>query len=100
MQILLVFSLFLSAGRVPTDASRGIGQHGLGTVAEVVSWLSLVTGIGLLAPRFGARTLFEDGLRLTIDWYETTANKSGPGLSVFGATSSDMVGDAGMHRSL
>jgi O-antigen/teichoic acid export membrane protein len=53
MQILLVSSLFLSARRVLTDASRGIGQPGLGTIAEVASWLSLLPAIGLLAPRFG-----------------------------------------------
>jgi O-antigen/teichoic acid export membrane protein len=53
MQILLVSSLFLSARRVLTDASRGTGQPGLGTVAEIVAWISLVPGIALLAPRFG-----------------------------------------------
>lgn len=53
MQILLVSSLFLSARRVLTDTSRGTGQPGLGTVAEIVAWISLVPGIALLAPRFG-----------------------------------------------
>jgi FkbM family methyltransferase len=54
MQILLVSSLFLSARRVLTDTSRGTGQPGLGTVAEIASWVSLVPGIALLAPPFGA----------------------------------------------
>lgn len=54
VQILLVSSLFLGARRVLTDTSRGIGQPGLGTVAEIVSWLSLVPAIALLAPRLGA----------------------------------------------
>jgi O-antigen/teichoic acid export membrane protein len=54
MQILLVSALFLSARRVLTDTSRGIGQPGLGTLAEIVSWLSLVPGIALLAPSYGA----------------------------------------------
>jgi len=54
MQILLVSSLFLGARRVLTDTSRGIGQPGLGTAAEIVSWLSLVPAIALLAPRLGA----------------------------------------------
>lgn len=54
MQILLVSSLFLGARRVLTDTSRGIGQPGLGTVAEIASWLSLVPAIAVLAPRFGA----------------------------------------------
>jgi O-antigen/teichoic acid export membrane protein len=54
MQILLVSALFLSARRVLTDTSRGIGQPGLGTVAEIVSWVSLVPGIALLAPPYGA----------------------------------------------
>jgi O-antigen/teichoic acid export membrane protein len=54
MQVLLVSSLFLSARRVLTDTSRGTGQPGLGSVAEIVSWVSLVPGIALLAPQFGA----------------------------------------------
>jgi O-antigen/teichoic acid export membrane protein len=54
MQILLVSSLFLSSRRVLTDTSRGTGQPGLGTIAEMVAWLSLVPGIVLLAPHFGA----------------------------------------------
>jgi O-antigen/teichoic acid export membrane protein len=54
MRILLVSSLFLSARRVLTDTSRGTGQPGLGTVAEVVAWIALVPGIALLAPPFGA----------------------------------------------
>lgn len=54
MQILLVSSLFLGARRVLTDTSRGIGQPGLGTVAEIVSWLTLVPAIWLLAPGLGA----------------------------------------------
>ena len=54
MQILLVSSLFLGARRVLTETSRGIGHPGLGTVAEIASWLSLVPAVALLAPRFGA----------------------------------------------
>jgi O-antigen/teichoic acid export membrane protein len=54
MQILLVSSLFLGARRVLADTSRGIGQPGLSTVAEIVSSLSLVPAIALLAPRLGA----------------------------------------------
>jgi O-antigen/teichoic acid export membrane protein len=54
MQILLVASLFLSARRVLTDASRGFGLPTAGTTAEVASWLALVPCIALLAPRFGA----------------------------------------------
>jgi FkbM family methyltransferase len=54
MHILLVSSLFLSARRVLTDTSRGTGQPGLGTAAEIASWVSLVPGIALLAPSFGA----------------------------------------------
>jgi O-antigen/teichoic acid export membrane protein len=54
MQILLVSALFLSARRVLTDTSRGIGQPGVGTIAEVVSWVSLIPGIAVLAPPLGA----------------------------------------------
>jgi O-antigen/teichoic acid export membrane protein len=54
MQILLVSSLFLSARRVLTDTSRGTGQPGIGTAAEIAAWISLVPGVALLAPLFGA----------------------------------------------
>lgn len=54
MQILLVSSVFLGTRRVLTETSRGIGQPGLGTVAEIASWLSIVPAIALLAPGLGA----------------------------------------------
>ena len=54
MQILLLSALFLSARRVLTDASRGVGLPILGTIAEVASWVALVICIPLLAPAFGA----------------------------------------------
>lgn len=53
MRILLVSSVFLGVRRVLTDASRGLGKPGLGTVAELVSWVSLVPLIAVLAPRWG-----------------------------------------------
>jgi O-antigen/teichoic acid export membrane protein len=53
MQILLVSSLFLSARRVLADTSRGTGQPGLGTVAEIVAWVALFPSIALLAPTLG-----------------------------------------------
>lgn len=53
MQILLFSALFLSARRVLTDASRGLGLPSAGTTAEIASWVALVPGIALLGPRFG-----------------------------------------------
>jgi O-antigen/teichoic acid export membrane protein len=52
-QILLIGSLFFSARRVLTDASRGLGNPSAGSLAEVASWIWLVPSIALLLPRLG-----------------------------------------------
>lgn len=51
-RILLVSALLLSARRVLADGARGIGWPGLGTVAELSSWLALVPALALLVPAF------------------------------------------------
>lgn len=53
-RILLVSALLLSARRILTDAARGAGYAGLGSVAEVVSWVVLVPSVVLLAASSGA----------------------------------------------
>jgi O-antigen/teichoic acid export membrane protein len=52
-RVLLVGTFFLSAARVMSDALRGAGFPGAGSIAEVVSWLWLVPALFLLAPLWG-----------------------------------------------
>jgi O-antigen/teichoic acid export membrane protein len=52
-RILLVASVFFSARRVLSDGARGIGSPGLGTVAEVVTWIILVPAVLVMAPLWG-----------------------------------------------
>jgi O-antigen/teichoic acid export membrane protein len=54
-RILLIGALFLSARRVLTDGSQGLGRPGLGTIAEVSSWLFLVPALGIFTPLWQAR---------------------------------------------
>ena len=53
-QILLLATLFMAARRVLTDGTNGIGHPGLGTLAEVASWVVLFPAIALLVPTYGA----------------------------------------------
>jgi len=53
-RILLISALLFSARRILTDATRGVGYAGLGTLAELLSWLVLVPAVALLAASFGA----------------------------------------------
>jgi O-antigen/teichoic acid export membrane protein len=52
-RILLVGSVFFGARRVLADGARGIGSPGLGTAAEVVTWIVLVPAVLLMAPLWG-----------------------------------------------
>ena len=54
-RILLVGALFLSARRVLTDGAQGLGQPGLGTIAEVSSWLFLLPALGIFTPLWDER---------------------------------------------
>lgn len=64
-QILLVGALFLSMRRVLSDAARGAGRPGLGTLAEATSWISLIPALALLMPTYGAEGV---ALALTLSW--------------------------------
>ena len=54
-RILLIGALFLSARRVLTDGAQGLGQPGLGTIAELSSWLFLLPALGIFTPLWGER---------------------------------------------
>jgi len=54
-RILLIGALFLSARRVLTDGAQGLGRPGLGTIAEVSSWVFLLPALGLFTPLWNAR---------------------------------------------
>jgi O-antigen/teichoic acid export membrane protein len=53
-RILLISALLLSARRALTDGTRGAGYAGLGTIAELVSWVTLIPAVALLAASSGA----------------------------------------------
>lgn len=52
-RILLVGSFFYGVRRVLTDAVSGAGRPGLGSLAELSSWIVLVPLLALFAPRWG-----------------------------------------------
>ena len=54
-RILLIGALFLSLRRVLTDGARGLGRPGIGTVAEVASWVVLLPAVAVAAA-FGDAT--------------------------------------------
>jgi O-antigen/teichoic acid export membrane protein len=54
-RILLVAALFLSTRRVLTDGAQGLGRPGLGTIAEVSSWVFLLPALGIFTPIWAAR---------------------------------------------
>ena len=64
-RILLVGTFFMAARRVLTDCINGLGHPGLGTVAEVSSWIVLVPAVALLLPTMGAAGI---ALALAISW--------------------------------
>jgi O-antigen/teichoic acid export membrane protein/O-antigen ligase len=64
-RILLVGTLFMAARRVLTDGVNGLGHPGLGTLAEVVSWVLLVPAVAILLPQFGLEGV---ALALTVSW--------------------------------
>ena len=53
MRILLIGAFFYSIRRVLADGAKGIGFPGLGSIAELGSWISLVPLLAILMPRFG-----------------------------------------------
>jgi O-antigen/teichoic acid export membrane protein len=65
VRILLVGTLFMAARRVLTDGVNGLGHPGLGTLAEVASWVLLVPAVAIFLPRFGVEGV---ALALTFSW--------------------------------
>jgi O-antigen/teichoic acid export membrane protein/O-antigen ligase len=65
-RVLLLATLFMCARRVLTDGVNGLGRPGLGTLAEVVSWVLLVPTIAVLLPTHGAVGV---ALALAISWF-------------------------------
>jgi O-antigen/teichoic acid export membrane protein/O-antigen ligase len=64
-RILLLGGFFMAARRVLTDGVNGLGYPGLGTVAEVASWVLLVPALALLVPPFGVEGV---ALALAFSW--------------------------------
>ena len=64
-RVLLLATLFMSARRVLTDGVNGLGRPGLGTIAEISSWVLLVPTIAVLLPAYGAVGV---ALALAISW--------------------------------
>jgi O-antigen/teichoic acid export membrane protein len=54
-RILLIGALFLSARRVLTDGAQGLGRPGLGTIAEISSWVFLLPALGIFTPLWQER---------------------------------------------
>ena len=65
-RILLLATLFMAARRVLTDGVNGLGRPGLGTLAEIASWVLLVPTIAILLPRYGVEGV---ALALAISWF-------------------------------
>jgi len=51
-RILLVGAFFYAVRRVLMDGARGIGAPGIGSIAELASWVSLVLLLAILMPPF------------------------------------------------
>jgi O-antigen ligase len=64
-QILLIATFFMASRRILTDGVNGIGKPGLGTIAEIASWVLLIPGMAILLPLFGAEGV---ALALAISW--------------------------------
>jgi O-antigen/teichoic acid export membrane protein len=52
-RILLLGTFFVGLRRVLADGARGAGYPGLGTIAEVASWVSFLPALALLLPLGG-----------------------------------------------
>lgn len=52
-RILLVGSFFTGVRRVLTDSASGMGRPGLGSIAELVSWIVVVPALVVLMPAWG-----------------------------------------------
>jgi O-antigen/teichoic acid export membrane protein len=52
-RILLVGTFFVGLRRLLADGARGAGYPGLGTIAELASWLSFLPALAILLPSYG-----------------------------------------------
>ena len=52
-RILLIGTFFWGVRRVLTDAASGSGRPGLGSIAELASWIAVVPALAVLTPRWG-----------------------------------------------
>jgi len=52
-RLLLLAVVFITARRILTDGANGLGHPGLGTIAEVASWVILLPSLALLLPPYG-----------------------------------------------
>ena len=64
-RLLILGTLFMAARRVLTDGLNGMGHPGLGTIAEVSSWILLIPLVAALLPPFGVVGV---ALALAISW--------------------------------
>jgi O-antigen/teichoic acid export membrane protein len=67
-RILLIGTVFVAGRRILSDCARGAGLPGLSSVAEVVSWMSLVPAIAVLLPLWGL-----NGIALALTLSSATA---------------------------
>jgi O-antigen/teichoic acid export membrane protein len=52
-RILLIGTFFWGVRRVLTDATSGSGRPGLGSIAELASWIAIIPALALLMPLWG-----------------------------------------------
>jgi O-antigen/teichoic acid export membrane protein len=64
-RILLLGTVILGARRVLADGARGMGYPGVGTLAEVGSWVALLPALALLLPALGLNGV---ALALVVSW--------------------------------
>jgi O-antigen/teichoic acid export membrane protein len=64
-RLLLLAVVFITARRILTDGANGLGHPGLGTIAEVASWVILLPSLALLLPPYGAEGV---AIALVIAW--------------------------------
>lgn len=53
VRIVLLSALLIAARRILSDGARGLGQPGLGTVAEAVSVITLIPAVAVFLPLWG-----------------------------------------------
>lgn len=64
-RILLLGTVILGARRVLADGARGMGYPGVGTIAEMGSWLTLLPALAFFLPAFGLNGV---AIALVVSW--------------------------------